>query len=418
MEKRDSIGYKDWFENLNEPAPEGVWNAIADQLDIDHAWDTISEELDLDEVWQNVEAGLPSTTNEVSSGQSNFGSAALRWTMAAILLLTLTTPIKDLNEGKAVDKASQVSGTNTVEKNDRMEANREEKPEVLKSTNDNEFRKSLQVPSPEPANETTLRADDPMQIVMDGNNEPGMQHVITKQNTGLKTDSAQENLLRDSTIVRAEFEKGTDSTNRITDRKVLWRIGLIASVKNTWLMNRETTNGLKQETLGRTRITFGKEFGIMLERRLNEKSSLLAEYFFYSEISQRYQEYIDALYQTKDVQLTYMKYQLSYRTKIFSVRSQPVYGLGGLHFSKLNNAHTVIGTSDELVTQQYASWDYGILGGLEIEIKLNPALTLVPGVRSSYGIKNIFTGTPNFPAEFNKTHTSSLGFSLTLKHGI
>jgi hypothetical protein len=58
MEHRDIIAYNNWLENLDEPAPEGAWSSIADELDIADAWNGISESLDLDEVWQNIEGAF------------------------------------------------------------------------------------------------------------------------------------------------------------------------------------------------------------------------------------------------------------------------------------------------------------------------------------------------------------------------
>lgn len=454
MEKPDTIAYKTWVENLQEPAPEGAWNAIADQLDIDATWDNISETLDLDDVWQNVEAELPQAV-PVSTPGIRFPK--LFWAAAALILLTLTTPVSDKIGDTNKQSQSEVkqSETKIVDQTDEITNNQ---PESIVITHNRAVTNSVNKKSSEiksalkPRNQKTLThaqvtdnndvsnvlinqsgnnsavvlASEPIVIPDDTTTQRSVlipEALITKPvfliSQEADTLATEQKIEKDSLQTVIAKTETQDSVQNHEPNRAKWQIGVIGSIKNTWLINPETTNGLKRSSLNATRVTFGKEFGVTLQRSIGGASDIQFEYYFYSQIGQRYHEYINALYQTKDIRLRYQKFQVVYRTRIFRKYNAPaLYALGGIRVSRLTLADTSIGDESQVVTQEYQPWDYGFILGGEAEFNLNKKLLLVSGLRASYGLRNIYLGTNQAPAEFNKTHTASLGLVLGLKYRI
>lgn len=437
MDHTDTIAYKNWLENLDEPAPEGAWDAIADQLDIDATWNSISETLDLDTVWQNIETGLPQEPATVSNNTTHFPK--IFWVAAVLALLTLTTPVADKNirkqsdttansriksypEPEAANRApiqphpSTQTGAGYTAKpqldNDHEEMSNSKKNDRVASILliDNVDVATVTV-SETPESE---KADSGEKDIQEQNfmadNIPHEMHGI---------DSVIKKLERDSIIMQVASAEEDSSVQNMPVTRARWQVGVIASVKNTWLINPETTNGLKRSSLNDTRLTFGKEFGVTLQRSVSKYAELQFEYYFYSEIGQRYHEYINALYQTKSIELHYQKAQVLYRVQVFRKVSSPaLYALGGMRISRLTLADASIGGENDIVTQEYQPWDYGFIAGGEAEFPLGKKFLVVSGVRASYGIRNIYLGNTQNPSEFNKTHTASVGLSIGMKYKI
>lgn len=460
MEDKNTIAYKQWLESLQEPAPEGAWDSIADQLDIDQAWEGISESLDIDDVWNQVEQNLPQT---VPAAPNHLPK--LFWAAAIVALFTLTTPVTDQLIHQPVQKNKR---SNTVTTNKSLHDS--QKAEVIETAKDHaapvvtgeqsqnlskEKKSKLVVSSQageghkitshksensstdysvsEPSGIPTISVPEekfsekqlpvvPVQIPEENIVLPAREneHAVTELMQQVQPDSIQKEIKTDSTKRLAVQEESTDSAQQEKPlRTSRWQVGLIGAVKNTWLINPETSNGLKRSSLTNTKVTWGKEVGVLVQRSIGRKSFIQAEYYFYSEIGQRYQQYIDALYQTKDITLNYQKLQLVYRTRVFQTRKlPPVYVAAGFHASRLDVASTSIGGEGQVVTEQYMPWDYGVLAGLESEFFLTEKIIVVPGIRASYGMRNIYGGNTQSPANLNKTNTATLGFSLALKYSL
>lgn len=477
MEDKNTIAYKQWLENLNEPAPEGAWESIADQLDIDQAWEGISESLDIDDVWHQVEQNLPQAVP--AAGTTPTHLPKIFWAAAIIALFTLTTPVADQDgdePGKEIikqqdDNTSRLSdtplfgerekGKDVVAPGIKKEARQritaapaEDKPQpenqqqVVKSaenSNTNGVKQPVSVKRTETKQETNT-TQTPVGAVTAVQLESISKQVVPAAKEQLpavpvlqdqiiipapETRNGLAGMPQQIVVDSVSVEEPVDSTERITlhteqkdsareekpVRNSRWQAGLIGAVKNTWLINPETSHGLKRTSLTSTKVTWGKEFGALVQRSVGRKSFIQAEYYFYSEIGQRYQEYIDALYQTKDIKLKYQKLQLVYRTRIFETcKLPPLYAAAGLHASKLSVASASIGGEGQVVTEEYMPWDYGVLAGLESEIFLAEKIILVPGIRASYGMRNIYGGNSQSPANLNKTNTATIGFSLALKY--
>ncbi len=436
MKDQYTITYKEWLNNLQEPAPEGVWEAVSDQLDIDDAWENIAETLDLDDVWNNVKAELPEGVityeqPKVSTMPRSF------WIVAAFILITLTTPIPESSSLISVSvETTTTSVADTLRRGIPATSQYDSQSSdhgierSMMPNEENRRKEKPAYPTVHPAGVLNItEADDEIsgKNLVDLVNEsaaldsagapPARSHALVGITSGLDTAAV---IMCDSSVTVELFTLSSDSVTIIPRRrKGHWNIGLIGALKNTWLINPETTNGLKRNSLNDTELTFGKDFGIVVERSISERSALQLEYYFSSEIGQRYHEYINALYQSKNIRLHYQKAQLLFRTRVLTKTAVPsFYAIGGVRVSRLTLADASVGGNEDIITQQYRPWDYGFLIGTEAEFKLNDKLILVPGIRASYGLRNIYLGSASNPAEFNKTHTATIGVSLALKHGI
>lgn len=425
MEYNESIAYKNWVENLKEPAPEEAWNAVADQLDIDAAWNGISETLDLDDVWTNVETQLPPATPLTTNDPIAFPKVF--WIASALILLTLTTPLPETRQRPVKTVRVEISASDTIRSEmpklmlptDTVQTYRKARSESGRfstvagahskdtTLKDNVLKQDKQLPAHSTGN---LLAD-----IIAAEQASSMEHTLAEA----PTDSLTVRKLQVDTISElVKPYKSKDSTHQHPARQ-RWELGVIGSVKNTWLLNPETANGLKRSSLNDTRLTFGKEFGVLIQRNISESSDIRVEYYFFSEIGQRYNEYINALYQSKNVTLRYHKVQILYRTRILhKIQSPSLYALGGFNLSRLRVADSSIGNEHQNITRQYQPWDYGLVLGAEADFRLSDKLTLNTGLRMAYGFRNVYLGTAQTPSEFNKTHTASIGLAIGLRYRI
>lgn len=442
MEHNETIAYKTWLENLDEAAPEGAWDAIADQLDIDAAWDGIVETLDLDDVWQNIETQFPQSV-PVADPSSQLHFPKIFWVAAALILLTLTTPLPDEKpmSQEIYQSQNKPGGKNTVQ----PELKITEQSNVgivapVEQANDGTEHAERKItrnqkPQKSTANKPIHHTESPVNLIQQSATTSA-DSIEQRKRLALEvpfttmlvtlippqpvdTLSLTEELNLPDSLIVAKADQSKDSTQHDQPERGKWQIGVIGSVKNTWLINPETANGLQSSSLNDTRLTFGKEFGLTLQRSIGGSSAIQFEYYFYSEIGQRYHEYINALYQTKDVRLRYQKFQVVYRTRVWRNSSAPaLYAVSGVRVSRLTMADTSIGNESQEVTQEYKPWDYGFILGGEAEFMLTNKILLISGLRALYGLRNIYLGTSQAPAEFNKTHTASVGLVLGLKYRI
>jgi hypothetical protein len=427
-----SSSYKKWLESLDEPAPEGVWNSISNSLDIDDTWVRISEELDLDDVWQNIEFQLPAQ-NILHVPASHVRSKNSYWLAAMLMLLMLfitnDEPLKMYSAVDSVIADKRVTDSRVPDQNDALTDTLKRdvvesmpfvtdrlpgKKHIIADRLSNQERKAAGK-----VHDKHTMAKQPMLPVWPFSELPIQASIVVSvpnyDQATVSTDSTITSILIDQGAAVKAREK--DAVSEEALRPARWRFGIIGSISNTWLLNNETTNGLKRSSLNSTIATFGKELGVSLDNRIGNRSFLRAEYYFNTETGQRYREYVNALYQEKTIQLRYQKLQLAYSWSVMRRPSlfQPCV-FGGVYASKLKVADLTIGSENGSVTQEYNPWDFGVLFGIESEFQLNHKVVVVPGLRTSYGLQNVFEGTSQSPSYFNKTRTAAISFSLAIKY--
>ena len=424
--------YKHWLDSLKEPAPDGVWNSISNELDIDEAWANISEELDLDDVWKNVELELPAQSASPIATSNGRTQRNYRL-VAALIFLSLFMSVNDELKLDSSDGTRLANEVVMGEKSDVVAKGSNPDTSTIIQERYNSVRDVNRIPA---FNLIRSASSDARTLGKDQEIFASQKIVETSRlpiwpTTRMPIETDGRDVVRnyDQTLLsldssdQREWDKSTAGSKRRKTsfsegpRNARWRIGIIGSVNNTWLLNEETTNGLKRSELNSTIATYGKEFGITLENRIGQRSFLRAEYYFNTEIGQRYREYFNALYQEKNIRLQYQKAQFAYswtvlrRPSLFSPNI-----VGGVYASKLKLADLTIGDEKSSVSREYTPWDFGVLLGIESEFSLNRNLVVVPGLRTSYGLQNVFEGTSQSPSYFNKTKTATIGFSIAIKY--
>ena len=195
-------------------------------------------------------------------------------------------------------------------------------------------------------------------------------------------------------------------------------VGLITLFKNTWLLNHETFNGLKSESLNSTMLVFSQDIGLSLNYSLNKNWFLQADGYLYSDTGQEYLEYIYGNYIRKKITLRYSTIALSLKNKfIGSGRFMDRYSvnlLAGPYLSFLHFANQKINTDIENVGSQYRKFDLGVRLGGEIELNLSDHVSVAPGLFVSLGIPNIYEGDGIIPGYLRRTHNGSAGFHFII----
>lgn len=193
--------------------------------------------------------------------------------------------------------------------------------------------------------------------------------------------------------------------------------GITALLKNTWLLNHETFDGLKSESLNTTEIMILPDAGITLNYKISKTWQLQADGFFYSNTGQEYHEYIYGHYSRKKITLQYSTMVLSAKYKLdrgdYLEQRPSVNILAGGYLSVLNYAHQKINANFRNIRSQYWKYDIGVRFGSEIELPLSDNMSLAPGIFFSFGIFNIYKGENNIPGYFRRTHNGSTGFLLS-----
>ncbi len=186
--------------------------------------------------------------------------------------------------------------------------------------------------------------------------------------------------------------------------------------KNSWLLNNETLDGLKSESLTTTEIVFFPDVGLSLSYSLNKNWLLQADGLIFSNTGQKYLGYYYGHYSRKEITLRYSTFALSVKYKNigkeFSKHRSSINLLGGGYLSVLHSVNRKINFETENISSQYRKFDLGIRLGGEFELQILDQLSVAPGLFISLGIPNIYKGNSNIPDYLRRTHTGSAEFHL------
>jgi hypothetical protein len=211
------------------------------------------------------------------------------------------------------------------------------------------------------------------------------------------------------------FNHTPDSYNSSSPRSTLRLVdmGIIYSYKNTWLINYETLNGLNPEKLGNTLPTFHKDIGISSTLLLRERHLIGLDLMIKSEAGQNYEQYINASYLRRNIQLNYSKLQGYYIWNRGRIPGQLLTGgyLARLYLGEESRGEEIITISDN-----YSNYDYGLMVGYQLNIFLQNKLIVRPGFSLNYNLVNIFRGDELTPGYLKDTRNVAAGFKVSLSY--
>jgi len=442
LKGKDKIAdyYRKQVEELLENQSDlDLFNQL-NQEELDDIWEEISAEIDIGEVWNNISSDLD-TVMPVNSG-----SGIIVKTIAVVLIFLLgmipvqkvlldshndqpykfiekkqneqSAELITINKGGDSNTGEQVKGgisPSLSSSSDKIKVGKKPIPVVRDRT---ELTQVTQIPVRNEVVSGILaapeRADSNLVIFPD--KIPIEKAIIPK--ALLPDDLVKIKLLPeadfDSMKIKANLSTGGFPLPLIDRGRISG--GLLTLFKNTWLLNNETLDGFKSETLNTTEIMFFLDAGLSLNYSLNKTWQIQADGFFFSNTGQEYLGYYNGHYGRKKTTLRYSTIALSVKNK-FSDISHFIPGssinvLAGGYLSVLQYANQEKNSVLENIRSQYGKYDFGVRLGGEFELQIFNQLSIAPGLFLSIGIPNIYKGTDNIPGYFRKTHNGSAEFHL------
>lgn len=419
--------------NIPEPLNQG---------ELDEIWNEISTDMDLGEVWNDISSDLD-IVMPVDSG-----SGIILKTVAAVLIILIgMVPVKKaipdskisqpdiLIENKQNDQpAEPIIKNKSVDSNIGARAKGDISPALKRSLTE---KGDANKPALAESDKINLTREPPKPVsnefVSQVSAASGMAEanlVISPDKISFEKSSIPPALFHDDLKMIKLFSVQDSDNLKIIDNssgrgftllpsdRGRVSVGLITMFKNTWLLNHETFDGLKSESLNSSEIVFFPDAGLSLNYSLNKAWLIQADGFLSSNTGQEYLEYLYGHYSRKKITLRYSEIALSVKYK-FTGSNQllprsSINVLAGGYFSVLNQANQKIGTDLENIGSQYKKFDFGIRVGSEFEFKIFDQLSLAPGIILSIGIPNIYKGTSTIPGYMIRTHNGSAEFQLAI----
>jgi len=422
--------YNEWLHQIDVGEEDSVWEGVQDELDFMETWDNISTELDV---------VMPPQGSTVAIKY-------LKPFVAAVtVILLMLVPVKDISD-QAVqpvivsEQPTEVSKTELLIPDETIPVKVGKKeaagtriaavdlpPEEPLAKNSSSIVlgnslialvESENVKDAPEIKATDLKRVEP-QLIQNKNvenaavNEKGIlidriQPLTFNYNDLLAGyNPASSNFMKKRSSTYPEQESPAGFSIRIAD------FGLVYAYKNTWLLNYETRNGLDPEKLGNTLPTFHQDIGVTTTLEFNKRYRVGMEFLFKSEAGQNYQQYINASFVDKNINLNYLKFQTFYYLKSKKI---PGNAIVGAYIARLATAEEQLANTKFSIGQNYTRLDYGLLTGYQFNIALGNRLMIKPGVRVNYNLNNIFKGDDIMPGHFKKTRNLAASFNVTLTY--
>lgn len=396
MDEQELIAkYRKQLESSNEEAPEGLWNDIANSLDIDDVWNNIAAELDSEKrtrpvTWINT-----------------------YWAASILLFISLgISGLWFINQKNNYGSKITAPPSSTTHKNIISKTLHGQSPIVTNHFNT----KSKSQHTDNSSNGRVLNKNYNLisyeNVTKDlniDNQRPGITNI--KKIVPLKATITTIETLHSQQLIIAQ----TDVVSPRQRFNNLY-IGITSAVKNTWLYSEETINGLNKNNLTTPELNIYLDFGINFMYEFGPRWRAEGNVFFKSRTGQSYKKYLYGRYINKDISLNYTQVELSakYISSKRWIKSTAFNFTNafGLYYSTLNSVF------ESSAFSRYNNKDYGIVLGNNIDILLANRIILSPGYRIKWGITNIYAGETNIPASFNNTHNASLEFRFTIYYNI
>lgn len=441
MKQKDNIEarYRDHVARLAEGRPGSGYHETLLPEEIDEIWEEVSSELDIGDAWLHISSGLDRTMPPLHGpGFIPKFSAALLLIFSVLIYVEKTTPETNANcqETSAIIADTENSDNLfTGNYSDETTGEGDSNPFVQKSASVYEAEQNIKEPSS--GHKKKLLAGSSIDINRAGELQlaavaPVLEDGPLASLTGTYPNERAINQPlysqaspEISVIVFKAYPEslktrrpaGTGNQSNPMGEAGKFYGGLITTFKNTWLLTRETFNGLRSESLNTTEFVVFPDAGLSLGYGFTEKWSAQAEAFLYSSTGQEYRDYIFGRYARKKIVLRYST--LAFRTKYnisgkgnTTNRSSFSFNAGG-YLSFLHNADQVINDEVSKIKSDYKRFDYGITLGGEFELHLNEYFSIAPGLNLTLGLSNIYKGNANNPGNPRRTHNGNAAFQLS-----
>jgi hypothetical protein len=415
---RFDIEYNKWLQQVDVDGEDAVWNEVQDELDFIETWDNISAKLD-----------------DVKPQKGRLIPMYYLKRIAAIaaILLLVFLPVRHFL--KQANQPPLISESTINE--DEKEKATSEKPASLTTIQEEvegaEIAEVVQITESKPA---TLAENVKMPVASPAFTESttitegGISEDIVFLNKMMPFEGIQNPpfmannlspgsgglILPNSIETEYHFISEPDKSSNLSTSKSFLKIvdvGLVYGYKNTWLLNYETRNSLNPTKLGNVQPTFRQDIGISSTLELNNRYLFGLEFFLKSESGQNYQQYLNASFVEKNINLDYLKLQTFY---CWENKRFPGQIIVGGYVARLTMAEEQIAETTLRVNDRYSDLDYGLLAGYQVNIPVTKSMVFKPGVRFNYNLVNIFEGDNVIPGNFKDTRNLATSFNISFAY--
>jgi len=431
MKEKDIIDlYRQQMENHSEQAPEGLWDDIANQLDVDEVWDNISVELDKDEqkkplvfpwllraamiagivsmlglaVWFGLPGGDDSQLAEnpslpAVSDPENTNQTLPQIFENAEIVSTQTDP-----DDESTELLSDLSGfaSNIISGSDSQTGTKENSGYDGQLTDS-----SANISQPGNFSETLQEMPVVNAVILASQTDDRYPGFIVFAKT------ASDDFMTDALANSLGIETGYN------DIPGTFSLGFSSAVKNTWMFNSETFEGLNRLNHNRAGLKVYPDLGLSMQYLFSTRWGIESDIFFASVTGQLYHQYIHGKYTERNIALRYFQTELlaSYtgRTRLFS-QSRPLRlkSMLGMYSSRLYSARETIGNQNLDVRNRYQNMDFGLIAGQHVDFNIGENFIVSPGLRIKWGLSDIYSGSPQGFSSLSNTHNRSFEFRLNV----
>lgn len=408
------------------------WLRKVEVTEADSVWEDIQYELDFADTWKNI-------SNELDR-VAPVGSGSLKGSLIKTAVITTTMLFFLLVPTKRLDDPGVRHDQNTFS-NAPLTGNTDVSPSINMPDGQNttQYESPFEMVTEQGGVETVQKDALVEKSTAETTGKPAIEHqpvnIIATDIPSEKSGSG--NFVRQPALVFNNinnrkfisdinpwgkingsflpFNYATESyrSGRTRSTLKLMDLGIIYSYKNTWLINYETLNGLNPEKLGNTLPTFHKDIGVSTTLLLMERHFIGLDLMIKSEAGQNYEQYINASYLRRNIQLNYSKLQGYY---IWNRGRIPGQLLTGGYLAMLNLGEERRGEEIITISDNYSNYDYGLMLGYQLSIFLQDKLIVRPGLRLNYNLVNIFRGDELTPGYLKDTRNVAAGFEISVSY--
>lgn len=399
--------YKKWLEQYQPELPSDIWEGIEEELDISEAWEGVQDELDVINSWRVIEKRL--------DAQKRRRVLAIA-SVAASLLFLISLGVWQVYDRLTGDAELIAAATESIEH------------ETIAPLPEDPINFQLIQSATAQIDLAEIRKEKGAIRQLIPNERGGL--IETQQNGRLNylAHMPQEPIYHGSLpqtyLAEVRDQENVKAASLTTEEQkkegaYAWKqssYGMYASLSNTWVMNNKTISGLRPDDLVRTQASYGKDIGVFYLQPLTESTALRAEYLFYSQANQNYNEYYNGQYVGSNISMRYQQLNLLLHWQPGAQNHRHTLYAGG-YGGYLFQATQRIGDEEESLLQEYRRLDYGLVGGYWYQLPaFEQRIPLAIGFRLKYGLPNVFQGNESIPADFSSTR--NLAFQVTFSVGL
>jgi len=382
----------DSFEAERNVLPDSIWRNIQNKLDVSRTWETIIPQIKINTFsWRKL------------------GIASLIISVISLVPSTLKNPFLTTTQ---LFSELNISGNTstyytplTLQPSTQVQTQKQHNPALNPLLNIASNRFTNNKTAAITLEQTNLTESANTQV-----NKDKINHINLIETPQSLTEQINETPFLLSTIEIPEKKIKNQSK---------FKLGLYASINNTWLNNEDTRSSFDKNSLFSSKMAFGESRGLTATYDFNAKVGITGAFLIQSKVKNKIGYYDNGYFKLRTTELNYTKGFLlvdfyktlpSKTSKITRniVHSKLAFGVGPyLAHQKSSLIYT-----DDVITSYnstFTDWDYGLKLQFGQEKQWN-SLTFGYGINSNIGMKNILKNQSNIASNIN------IGAFATLKY--